>query len=60
MAKKYQLSTTGGGPAELIAGLYSARPGLKVLQEKAQPDPKIKFRWESVVIEAKGEKRSPI
>jgi len=56
VAKKYQLITTGGGPADLIAGLYSAGPGLKVLQEKAQADPKIEFRWESVVIEAKGEK----
>lgn len=56
MAKKYQLIIIGSDPA----GLYSARPGLKVLQEKAQPAPKIEFRWESVVIEAKGEKRSPI
>ncbi len=53
MAKKYQLIIIGGGPA----GLCSARPGLKVLQKKAQPDPKIEFRWESVVIEAKGEKK---
>jgi len=31
MAKKYQLIIIGGDPA----GFYSARPGLKVLQEKA-------------------------